>query len=648
MQNIRDVSPSDAERVAVFLDELLNNLVDFLLMNRDPGFVESSLPESLENAREESIRVTRTRKRSVADITGVPESKSNGIPPTPYEDASPRTPGTTKVAEHNPAIAFSLAEEQPARKRVVVDAPRPATTPETDRPVTAPERSGSPPPKPSRSSSSSSYSVSSMDVTCPEVDPSEMMLTDRVLGRGGFGKVVVGRWCGNEVAVKIPFDKQVVSEIQKEAQMLISCRHPNIVPFWGIYTDPDTPGLVFPLYCGSLDGFLSAKRAKNHRLPLLPALRIAMGIANGLKFLHSKGIMHRDLKPGNILLDERQTPLITDFGLSRFLPEEASERLSVVGTPVYMAPEVVDEKYSFSADVYSFGIILWEMISGKRAFSEFTNYFQINYAVKVRHCRPAVEDCDLAPVSLHQLMEECWHQDADARPTMGVVLKRLNEIFCEEEEKQQIETRLLSESVSIDGLSTCTFVSFPNKLAEAEASLEGVPEHDIPPVKPAPEGIPKDAWLAMYTRRAFLATRDLYRLFHCTEESCPTMTAGPGVLYLWADGVKYKTPVEVSAPVYASLLEGWVSRTVEDDSFGDPPYGDRFHSSVRNIFRRLFRVYAHVYRCHFDQLESNPNLLESFMFKLRGFMAVVLQYQLIPNARDLSPLQTLLTDLHLN
>jgi len=122
-----------------------------------------------------------------------------------------------------------------------------------------------------------------------------------------------------------------------------------------------------------------------------------------------------------------------------------------------------------------------------------------------------------------------------------------------------------------------------------------------------PKGEDLNEWLSVHTLDFYNEVSLLYGTVQefCTEENCPVMSAGPKWEYLWADGAKYKKPVRVSAPRYVELLLAWVEEQLEcqeifpQDQLNFPP---NFHTIVRNIFKRLFRVYAHIYHSHIKKI----------------------------------------------
>ncbi|RLO07836.1 hypothetical protein DYB28_008786, partial [Aphanomyces astaci] len=144
----------------------------------------------------------------------------------------------------------------------------------------------------------------------------------------------------------------------------------------------------------------------------------------GMNYLHLCNIMHRDLKSANVLLDVFGTVKISDFGLSCVLEAGTSSDLTAeTGTYRWMAPEVIGhEPYSAKADVYSFGVILWEMIGKDQPFKGMTP-IQAAFAVARQSLRPAFPD--VTPSCLRTLVNRCWHQNPADRPTFAAILDML-------------------------------------------------------------------------------------------------------------------------------------------------------------------------------------------------------------------------------
>ena len=144
----------------------------------------------------------------------------------------------------------------------------------------------------------------------------------------------------------------------------------------------------------------------------------AFGVAAGLCFMHENGVIHRDIKPDNILLDGNMYPLVSDFGLSRKMPEDQNEMTRRVGTPLYMAPELLEGgSYNAAVDVYAYGVMLYEL---------FTLNFPFRNTCHVREIDPFKHE--YIPEEWQNLIEQCCNKDPNGRPTMRQVVEMIKDL----------------------------------------------------------------------------------------------------------------------------------------------------------------------------------------------------------------------------
>ncbi|KAI3760238.1 hypothetical protein L1987_50631 [Smallanthus sonchifolius] len=260
----------------------------------------------------------------------------------------------------------------------------------------------------------------------------------RELGSGTYGTVYHGRWRGSDVAIKrikkscfsgrSSEQEQLTNDFWREAQILSNLHHPNVVAFYGVV--PDGAGGTLATVTefmthGSLRNVLIKKdRSLDRRRKLI----IAMDAAFGMEYLHLKNIVHFDLKCDNLLVNMRdpQRPIckVGDFGLSR-IKRNTLVSGGVRGTLPWMAPELLNgstTKVSEKVDVFSFGITMWEILTGEEPYANMHCGAIIGGIVKDT-LRPTIpEKCD---PEWRKLMEQCWSADPTARPSFTEVTNRL-------------------------------------------------------------------------------------------------------------------------------------------------------------------------------------------------------------------------------
>jgi serine/threonine protein kinase len=183
------------------------------------------------------------------------------------------------------------------------------------------------------------------------------------LGSGGFGAVYLAEdtWIDKKVAIKVPHRQNMdFGELLREPRLLASLNHPNIVTVLTAEKQDDVFFIVMEYVPGET---LEAIIEREGALDLTRALDYTCQICNAVDHAQKQGIIHRDLRPGNVLVTEQGMLKVADFGTSRFL-EIAAHGTTVIGSPPYMAPEQFQGKAVFASDIYSLGVTMYQMLTG--------------------------------------------------------------------------------------------------------------------------------------------------------------------------------------------------------------------------------------------------------------------------------------------
>ncbi|NP_031963.2 ephrin type-A receptor 5 isoform 8 precursor [Mus musculus] len=259
---------------------------------------------------------------------------------------------------------------------------------------------------------------------------------ERVIGAGEFGEVCSGRLKlpgKRELPVAIKTLKVGYTEKQRrdflgEASIMGQFDHPNIIHLEGVVTK-SKPVMIVTEYMenGSLDTFLKKNDGQFTVIQLVGMLR---GIAAGMKYLSDMGYVHRDLAARNILINSNLVCKVSDFGLSRVLEDDPEAAYTTRGGKIpirWTAPEAIAfRKFTSSSDVWSYGIVMWEVVSyGERPYWEMTNQDVIK-AVEEGYRLPSPMDC---PAALYQLMLDCWQKDRNSRPKFDEIVNMLDKLI---------------------------------------------------------------------------------------------------------------------------------------------------------------------------------------------------------------------------
>jgi len=220
-------------------------------------------------------------------------------------------------------------------------------------------------------------------------------------------------------------EQQTLDEFKKEVEIMIHLRHPNVILFMGACYEPGNMMIITELMSkGDVASIIHSEDSPS----LLRKLQMAKDTALGMNWLHCSDppIIHRDLKPSNLLVDSSWNVKVCDFGLSAVKrTEKLSDNGVAPGTPLWMAPEVLQGKeLDEKSDIYSFGIVLWEMLTEQEPYLEHDSYNTFVRAVCGKHERPEIpEDYD---ESVKELLRASWHPDPDKRPPFGELITMID------------------------------------------------------------------------------------------------------------------------------------------------------------------------------------------------------------------------------
>nr|XP_043637370.1 serine/threonine-protein kinase STY13-like [Erigeron canadensis] len=296
-----------------------------------------------------------------------------------------------------------------------------------------------------------------------EIDLEKLEINKDVIDHGKYGTLYKhGVYDGQDVAVKLLDwgDEGMATaaealtlraSFQQEVMVWHKLDHPNVTKFIGASmgtwdlndkdpsddtttsdtetTDYSLPSRVCCVLVEYLQGGTLKKYLIKHyrkKLSYKNVVQLALDLSRGLSYLHSKKIVHRDVKTENMLLDENGRLKIADFGVARVEAQNPTDMTGATGTIGYMAPEVIDGKpYDRKCDVYSLAICLWEIYCCDMPYCEFT-FADLCHAVVHKNLRPSIPKC--CPRPFANILKKCWDANPEKRPEMAKVVNMLEEI----------------------------------------------------------------------------------------------------------------------------------------------------------------------------------------------------------------------------
>ncbi|MBA0832339.1 hypothetical protein Goarm_016738, partial [Gossypium armourianum] len=254
-----------------------------------------------------------------------------------------------------------------------------------------------------------------------EIDARQLKIENRIAS-GSYADLYRGTYCSQEVAIKVLKPEQITREMLREFSQEV-----YIMRFVGVLSVFDSGICASSEFMarGSIYDYLHKQRGV-FKLPSL--LKVALDVSKGMNYLHQNNIIHRDLKTANLLMDENQVVKVADFGVAR-VQSQSGVMTAETGTYRWMAPEVIEHKpYDHKADVFSFGISLWELLTGELPYGLLTP-LQAAVAVVQKSLRPTIPKH--THPRLRELLERCWLQDPSQRPNFSEIIDILKQIAKE-------------------------------------------------------------------------------------------------------------------------------------------------------------------------------------------------------------------------
>jgi len=288
----------------------------------------------------------------------------------------------------------------------------------------------------------------------------EDVVVGELLGAGNFGEVYKGLWLhSTTIALKKPKTEKYFEDAMKEATVLRSLNHPNIVRYLGLFIDPKNSKYIAMEYVsrGALNILLKEEEQKLTQDQLCEMVK---NVASGMYYLQQQNIVHRDLACRNLLVEQGTNMSyqvkVGDFGLSRQLDEAKNYyRTNDETKPVrWSSPEVLQTGlYSTKSDVWSFGIVIWEMFTfGSLPYGGMSNIDVISFVLKGER----LELPDNCPTTLQEITKSCWQHQSEKRPDFKEI--------CEKERSfGKVENKAIQRGMPFQAASHNLIYSYQTK-----------------------------------------------------------------------------------------------------------------------------------------------------------------------------------------
>lgn len=366
-----------------------------------------------------------------------PSTPTSRVPPTTHD-----TPPTASPPPSPPRATSSTTSNFIPAIPIPSAPPMPTSSVSSDMP--------DPPP------TSTPLSVAS--TPCPIINWADLKL-ENVLARGAFSIVHKASWRGSSVAVKVIRTALPGGDLsfERELSILSSLRHPRLLSLMGVSRDvPPEQGSVGLVVEYMLKGTVFSALRLLSTVPLadVERLHIAADIADGMRFLHHSNVIHRDLKSSNVLLDSKGQAKVCDFGLSAVKDAAMSHVTGVTGTAAWTAPEALSgSRVHSSCDVYSFGVILWELVTGNIPWEGLSTVQVVCQVVAMNARLPlpaAVNNSNLRSEEVCDLIKRCFSsEDYDGevtRPTFDAIHSTLHRLLVAEQRTANDASNILSRA----------------------------------------------------------------------------------------------------------------------------------------------------------------------------------------------------------